>query len=128
AIEKRSKELTHVTKTGRTHLMDAMPVTLGQELSAWAQQIKANITRLEHCQPDLQALTIGGTAVGTGINAHPQFGQTMCIHLSELTGLNFTPRSNYFEGLSCQDAIVALSGHLRTTAVSLMKIANDLRW
>lgn len=127
-IEHRADELVAITKTGRTHLMDAMPVTLGQELSGWAQQIKQNIQRLKSCQEGIQSLTIGGTAVGTGINAPSSFGETMCRHLSQMTSLSFKPRPNYFEGLSCQDSIVELSGHLRTTAVSLMKIANDLRW
>lgn len=127
-IENKANQYKDVAKTGRTHLMDAMPVTLGQEMLAWSSQIGNNIKRLQAIQPDIQSLTIGGTAVGSGINAHPDFGKTVCNNLSSLTSIEFTPRDNYFEGLSCQDAMVSLSGTLKTIAVSLMKIANDLRW
>jgi len=127
-LEKRAKEYEHLTKTGRTHLMDAMPVTLGQEISGWAAQIQANHTRLVNIQPDLTALAIGGTAVGTGINAHPEFSARFAAFLAQETSLPFTVSANRFASLSSQDAAVALSGLLKTTAVSLMKIANDLRW
>jgi fumarate hydratase class II len=127
-IDNKSKNFSSIAKTGRTHLMDAMPVTIEQEMQAWSKQIENNIARLEAIQPDIQSLTIGGTAVGSGINAHPEFGKNVCGNLSSLTSMEFTPRDNYFEGLSCQDAMVSLSGALKTTAVSLMKIANDLRW
>lgn len=127
-LEKREKELKNVTKTGRTHLMDAMPITMGQEIGGWAAQIQANIFRIQACLPDLEALAIGGTAVGTGINAHPEFGQRVATLLSEKTKIHFTPSKNRFAAMSSQDAAVSLSGQLKTTAVSLMKIANDLRW
>jgi len=127
-ILKRSVEFKSLTKTGRTHLMDAMPVTLGQELSGWAQQINQNISRLKNTLARLTKLAIGGTAVGTGINAHPNFSRIFCEQLSAYTKLSFTIADNYFEALSAQDTAVELSGQLKTTAVSLMKIANDLRW
>ena len=123
----RERELARIVKTGRTHLMDAMPVTLGQELSGWRTQIENGLARLESVQPRLMALAQGGTAVGTGINAHPQFGRRVCEELTALTGLAFAPARNYFEALSAQDTAVELSGNLKVIAVSLMKIANDLR-
>ena len=128
AIEAKSKETAKVVKTGRTHLMDAMPVTLGQELSGWAAQIRNGMARVEATAPRLNALAQGGTAVGTGINAHPEFGQRIAAELSKRTGIAFKASGNYFESLSSQDAAVELSGQLKTVAVSLMKIANDLRW
>ena len=127
-LEKKASKYVNLAKTGRTHLMDAMPVTLQQELLCWAQQIDNNLTRLTNIQPDIQALTIGGTAVSSGINAHPDFGRAVCDNLSSITPVKFTTRANYFEGLSCQDAMVSLSGCLKNVAVSLMKISNDLRW
>lgn len=127
-IKTKAKSLDKITKTGRTHLMDAMPVTLGQELSAWAQQIQNNIARLEAALNDVYALAISGTAVGTGINAHPKFGVKTCEFLKTEVNLPFRLSPNLFESLSTQDAIVSLSGQTRTLAVSLMKIANDLRW
>jgi len=127
-IADRAQAFANITKTGRTHLMDAMPVTLGQELGGWAQQIRNNILRLENTTTLLQQLPIGGTAVGTGINAHADFSTQVAKCLAQLTKVAFTSKDNFFEGLSCQDTIVDLSGQLRTTAVSLMKIANDLRW
>jgi fumarate hydratase class II len=128
AILKRSQEFKTLTKTGRTHLMDAMPVTLGQELSGWAQQIHQNIARLQSTLTRLTKLAIGGTAVGTGINAHPKFAPAFAKQLSAYTKIQFSIADNYFEALSTQDTAVELSGQLKTTAVSLMKIANDLRW
>ena len=127
ALSVREREVGHVVKTGRTHLMDAMPVTLGQEISGWRTQIENGLARLECVQPRLTALAQGGTAVGTGINAHPQFGRRVCEELTALTGLAFAPARNYFEALSAQDTAVELSGNLKVIAVSLMKIANDLR-
>ncbi|MFI4937309.1 MAG: class II fumarate hydratase [Candidatus Berkiellales bacterium] len=127
-LTQRAKELQSITKTGRTHLMDAMPITFGQEIGAFAAQILDNIERIESTLPHLHALGIGGTAVGTGINAHPEFGDRVCKKLAEKTQIKFTPSRNRFISLSSQDAAVALSGQLKTTAVSLMKIANDLRW
>ena len=127
-IEAKSKQTAKVIKTGRTHLMDAMPVSLGQELSGWATQVRHGMARVEATGPRLNALAQGGTAVGTGINAHPEFGKRMAAELGKRTGIPFKASENYFESLSCQDAAVELSGKLKTVAVSLMKIANDLRW
>ena len=127
-LEGKEREVAGIVKTGRTHLMDAMPVTLAQELSAWRTQIENGLARLESTEPRLLALAQGGTAVGTGINAHPDFGRRFCAELSGLTGLAFVPARNYFEALAAQDAAVELSGQLKVIAVSLMKIANDLRW
>jgi fumarate hydratase class II len=128
ALARKEKEIGATVKTGRTHLMDAMPVTLGQELSAWRTQIENGIARLAAVAPRLNALAQGGTAVGTGINAHPDFGKTFAAHLSRRTGVAFLPSRNFFESLSTQDTAVELSGQLKVIAVSLMKIANDLRW
>ncbi|MEX0731327.1 MAG: class II fumarate hydratase [Aquisalimonadaceae bacterium] len=127
-LSRRASELTDVAKTGRTHLMDAMPVTLGQELSGWAAQVASGIRRVESGREAMLALALGGTAVGTGINAHPEFGARVAMILARRTGLAFRPGDNRFEGLSSQDAAVELSGQLKVVAVSLMKIANDLRW
>jgi fumarate hydratase class II len=124
----KEREVGSIVKTGRTHLMDAMPVTLGQELSGWRTQIESGLERLAGVEPRLLALAQGGTAVGTGINAHGDFGARFCEELATLTGIPFTPGRNYFEGLSSQDTAVELSGQLKVIAVSLMKIANDLRW
>jgi len=124
----KAKETRNVVKTGRTHLMDAMPVRMDQELGGWAQQIANAEARVGDCLPRLTRLAQGGTAVGTGINAHPKFGKKVAVLLSEQTGVGFNVSRNHFESLSCQDTAVELSGHLRTLAVALMKIANDLRW
>lgn len=126
-LKKRSETDKNIVKTGRTHLMDAMPITFGQEESGWAQQIQNNISRIECCLPRLHQLAIGGTAVGTGINAHPEFAKRITDILSKETTIEFKPAHNYFEALSCQDTIVELSGQLRVLAVSLTKICNDLR-
>lgn len=126
-LKDKAAKLKTVVKTGRTHLMDAMPVTFEQEFLGYATQIKNNITRIKNCLPGIYELAIGGTAVGTGINAHPKFAKNVCAELSKQTNIKFTSKSNFFEALSCQDAIVELSGHLKNTACSLMKIANDLR-
>ncbi|MEY3182165.1 MAG: fumarate hydratase class [Pseudomonadota bacterium] len=126
-IEKRAEQYCHVVKTGRTHLMDAMPLTLGQELSGWAAQLRKGVARIKSTQKRLEELALGGTAVGTGINAHPEFGHKVAQILSEKTGIRFTQNANLFEALSCQDAVVELSGQLRVVAVSLTKIAQDLR-
>jgi fumarate hydratase class II len=128
AIHAKSRSDGHHVKTGRTHLMDAMPVRLGQVLDGWAAQIEAQIGALQAIQPRVQALAQGGTAVGTGINAHPDFAARFCDELSSLTGLAFTPAPDFFAAMGSQDAAVALSGALKGLAVSLMKIANDLRW
>lgn len=128
AIEAKAAETDGIVKTGRTHLMDAMPVRLGQELSGWACQIGQGRARLTECLQRLGRLAQGGTAVGTGINAHPKFGAKVAVLLSEQTGIQFRASENYFESMSTQDTAVELSGQLRVIAVSLTKIANDLRW
>ncbi len=127
-IERRARELKGVAKTGRTHLMDAMPVTFGQELSGWAAQVNTAIARIEDALKRTRQLPLGGTAVGTGINADPKFGPAVARELSRLAGVKFVSAENYFEGMAAQDAAVELSGQLKTLAVGLMKIANDLRW
>jgi fumarate hydratase, class II len=126
-LARRERELAGTVTTGRTHLMDAMPVTLGQELSGWRTQIELGLARLAAVEPRLLSLAQGGTAVGTGINAHPEFGRRFCEELAAITGVAFAPSANYFEALSSQDTAVELSGQLKVIAVSLMKIANDLR-
>jgi len=128
ALDQKSAKLKDVAKTGRTHLMDAMPVTFGQELACWSQQIQSNIERIESALQRLKLLPQGGTAVGTGINADPGFGPRMAKALSDASGFGFESANNYFEGISSQDASVEMSGQLKTLAVSLMKISNDLRW
>lgn len=127
-IESRATELAAVTKTGRTHLMDAMPVTMGQEMSGWAAQVRHGMDRIRSALPRIQALTLGGTAVGTGINAHAEMGTRVAARLAETSTVPFSAMENFFEGLSSQDAAVEMSGQLKTVAVSMMKIANDLRW
>jgi fumarate hydratase class II len=127
-IEKKAESLKHVTKTGRTHLMDAMPVRFDQEMGGWALQIRNGIDRINAAMPRVFRLAQGGTAVGTGINAHPEFASRFADRMNFETGLSFEPNSSFFESLSAQDAIVELSGQLKVIAVSLMKIANDLRW
>ena len=124
----RALEFEDVVKTGRTHLMDAMPITLAQELGGWGAQIAAAEARLAAVTPRLHALAQGGTAVGSGINARPEFAACFARHLTKLTGLAFRPADNFFEALSSQDTAVELSGQLKVLSVSLMKIANDLRW
>lgn len=124
----RAKELGKIAKTGRTHLMDAMPVTFGQELSGWSAQLRSNIERLNDALKRLRRLPLGGTAVGTGINADAKLGPRACAELSKMTSVKFESADNYFEGISSQDAAVELSGQLKTLACSLMKISNDLRW
>jgi len=126
-LDARADELKDVAKTGRTHLMDAMPVTFGQELACWSQQIQSNIDRIESALQRLNQLPQGGTAVGTGINAHPEFGPRIAVALTASTGFEFASAENLFEGISSQDAAVELSGQLKTLACSMMKIANDLR-
>ncbi|WP_415897793.1 class II fumarate hydratase [Neptuniibacter sp. QD57_21] len=128
AIEDKAAAVDGYVKTGRTHLMDAMPVRMSQPLNGWATQIKQNIRHLKQIQPTLQSLAQGGTAVGTGINAHPEFAKNFNAELSLLTGLEFTPADDFFAHIASQDVAVALSGQLKATAVSVMKIANDLRW
>jgi fumarate hydratase class II len=127
-IEQKAGSVDNITKTGRTHLMDAMPVRLSQEMGGWALQIRNGIDRINATLPRVYKLAQGGTAVGTGINAHPKFAAEFALTLSDETGLPFKPNDSFFESLSAQDAIVELSGQLKVIAVSLMKIANDLRW
>ena len=127
-IERKAEQLAGIVKTGRTHLMDAMPLRFDQELSGWAAQVRADHQRIAGVLPRLSGLAQGGTAVGTGINAHPEFGVRVAACLSKQTRIAFRPADNFFEALSCQDTAVELSGQLKTTAVSLLKIANDLRW
>jgi fumarate hydratase class II len=127
-IERRARELHGVVKTGRTHLMDAMPLRLGQELGGWAAQVRSAAARVRGSLPRLEALAIGGTAVGTGVNTHTAFGRRVAARLSRITGVPFKCGSNHFQDLSAQDAAVEMSGQLRAGAVALIKIANDLRW
>ena len=127
-LERRAREFVGVVKTGRTHLMDAMPITLAQEFGGWRAQIDKDCARLKATMPRLLALAQGGTAVGTGINARPEFGALFARQLAGGTQLDFRPSDNYFEALSCQDTAVELSGQLKVVGVSLMKISNDLRW
>jgi fumarate hydratase, class II len=127
-IERKRSEVGAQVKTGRTHLMDALPLTLDQELSGWQAQMQQGIERLQGVLPRLQQLALGGTAVGTGVNAHPLFAARVTQELSQQTGLSLSPPDNRFAALAAQDTAVELSGQLKTLAVSLMKIANDLRW
>jgi fumarate hydratase class II len=127
-IEKKAKSVAGVVKTGRTHLMDAMPVRLDQELGGWAAQVLSNVVRLKGALPRLTGLAQGGTAVGTGINAHPKFAEELTAALAKRTKVGFHSLDNFFEAMSSQDTAVEVSGILKTTAVSLLKIANDLRW
>jgi fumarate hydratase class II len=127
-IRRRAKALRNTVKTGRTHLMDAMPLTLGQELGGWAAQIDSAIARIKDSEKRLRQLAVGGTAVGTGINADPRFGKAVAAELSRLTKRKFERAPDYFEALSAQDAAVEMSGQLNTLACALMKIGNDLRW
>lgn len=124
----KGKENADVVKTGRTHLMDAMPVTIEQEFSGYARQIELGVQRIEAALVRVKELPQGGTAVGTGINTHPDFGKFFAENVSKLTGEDFVEAENHFEAQATVDAPVELSGQLKTVAVSLMKIANDLRW
>ncbi len=128
ALDKRARELRNTAKTGRTHLMDAMPVTFGQELRAWSAQIGSAIERIGDTLKRTRRLPLGGTAVGTGINADPELGERVAIELGKLSGTRFESADNKFESIGAQDNAVELSGQLRTLAVALTKIANDLRW
>lgn len=127
-IDRRAKGLGEVVKTGRTHLMDAMPLTLAQEFGAWSAQLASAQARIEDSLKRLRRLPIGGTAIGTGINADPRFGKAMAKALSAQSKIKFESAENKFEGIASQDDAVELSGQLNALAVALMKIANDLRW
>jgi fumarate hydratase class II len=126
-LASRSAEFTDIVKIGRTHMMDAVPLTLGQEFSGYVQQLDKNISRIRAALPDLYELALGGTAVGTGLNSHPQFAERACAEIAKITGLPFVPAGNYFEALAAHDAVVAASGALKTTAVALTKIGQDIR-
>jgi len=127
-IEVKAESVAQYCKTGRTHLMDAMPVGMDQSLFAWAAQLKQQVTTLRSLQPAIQTLAQGGTAVGTGVNAHPEFATTFSEILHRLTDIEFTPADNFFALIGSQDTAVTLSGATKSLAVTLMKIANDLRW
>ncbi len=128
ALAEKSDAFQDIVKIGRTHLMDAVPLTLGQEFSGYVSQLDQNLDRIQTILPDLYPLALGGTAVGTGLNAHPDFALQVAAQISELTGLPFVTAPNKFAALAAHDAIVMASGTLKTLACSLMKIANDLRW
>jgi len=128
SLDAKAKEYEGITKIGRTHLMDAVPLTLGQEFSGYVAQLDADLGRLEMVLPDLYELAAGGTAVGTGLNTHPEFGERVAQVIAELTGLPFVTAPNKFAALAGHDALVFASGALKTLAVSLTKIADDLRW
>jgi len=128
AIDAKAKEFGDVVKIGRTHLQDATPLTVGQEMGGWADLVKRDIERLQAAMPGLLDLAIGGTAVGTGLNSHPEFGERAARKIAELTGLPFRSHPNKFAALSAHDELVFASGALKTLAASLMKIANDVRW
>ncbi len=128
AIKAKANEYKDVVKIGRTHLQDATPVTVGQEFGGWANLVDRDVTRLKMVLPDLMDLAIGGTAVGTGLNSHPEFAERAAAKIAELTGLPFKSHPDKFAALSAHDEIVFASGALKTLAASLMKIANDIRW
>ena len=128
ALQQKADEFMPVIKTGRTHLQDATPIRLGQEFLGYAGQVERGIARMRHAQSELSEVALGGTAVGTGINTHPEFAHLVCQRLSELNGVSVHETSNHFQAQNTLDNIVEASGALNTLAVSLMKIANDIRW
>ena len=128
AIDAKAKEFADVVKIGRTHLQDATPLTVGQEFGGWASLLERDVERLEAVMPGLYDLAIGGTAVGTGLNSHPEWAERAAAKIAELTGLPFKSHPNKFAALSAHDEMVFASGALKTLAASLMKIANDVRW
>ncbi len=128
AIQAKARQFQDVVKIGRTHLMDATPLTVGQEMSGWANQLDRDVERLKLVLPGLYDLAIGGTAVGTGLNSHPEFAERAARKIAELTGLPFKSHPNKFAALSAHDELVFASGALKTLGASLMKIANDIRW
>lgn len=128
ALLVKADEFFPIVKTGRTHLQDATPIRLGQEFAGYAGQIERGIARTRHAAQELSELALGGTAVGTGVNTHPEFAARVAAHLSELNGINVRETSNHFQAQNSLDNIVETSGALNTLAVSLMKIANDIRW
>ncbi|NCX94065.1 MAG: class II fumarate hydratase, partial [Gammaproteobacteria bacterium] len=127
-FKQKSQEYMHLIKSGRTHLMDATPITLGQEFSGYVQQLDQSIARIELVLPGIYELALGGTAVGTGLNTHPQFAEKGAAKIAKLTGLPFVSAPNKFEALAAHDALVFAHGALKTLAAALMKIANDIRW
>jgi fumarate hydratase, class II len=128
SLDRKRSEIDGIVKIGRTHLMDAVPLTLGQEFSGYVAQLDQDIARINAVLPDVLQLAIGGTAVGTGLNTHPEFADQCAERIAQLTGLRFTAASNKFAALAAHDALVMVSGALKTLACSLMKIANDIRW
>lgn len=128
SLAAKGEEFKSIIKIGRTHLQDAVPLTLGQEFSGYVAQLDANLSYIDKLLPDLYQLAIGGTAVGTGLNTHPEFATRVCAYVAELTGLPFVSAPNKFAALASHDGLVVMSGALRTLATSLMKIANDIRW
>jgi fumarate hydratase class II len=128
ALAEKSQQWNSIVKIGRTHLMDAVPLTLGQEASGWVAQLEKGITRIETAWDELLDLALGGTAVGTGLNTHPDFAKMVASAIADRTNLPFRTAENKFAQLAAHDAVVSVSGSLNTLAVSLMKIANDIRW
>jgi fumarate hydratase class II len=128
ALTAKAEQFAHIIKIGRTHLQDATPLTLGQEFSGYARQVQQGLTRVQAALPQLHELALGGTAVGTGLNTHPDFGRLVASRLAVATGLPFRPAVSTFEAIASSDALVAVHGALKTVAASLMKIANDIRW
>lgn len=128
ALSKKARQFDRIVKIGRTHLMDATPIRLGQEFSGYASMVDHGISRLKGTRNDLSELAVGGTAVGTGINTHKDFGKKVAARISEATGVKFREAKNHFEAQASKDAVVQTSGALKTVSVSLMKIANDIRW
>ena len=128
ALDSKSREFSNIVKIGRTHLMDAVPLTLGQEFSGYVAQLDMARRSIESTLPGLYELAIGGTAVGTGLNAHPRFGEMVAGHIATMTGQPFVSAPNKFAALASHDAVVMASGAIRTLATTLMKIANDIRW
>lgn len=128
ALDAKARQFARVVKIGRTHLMDATPLTVGQEISGWVSMLDRDVARIREALAGLYDLAIGGTAVGTGLNAHPEFAERAAKKISELTGLPFRSHPNKFAALSSHDELVFASGALKTLAASLMKVANDVRW
>ncbi len=128
SLQRKCGEIGTIVKIGRTHLMDAVPLTLGQEFSGYIEQLDQDVARIKAALPDVLELAIGGTAVGTGLNTHPEFAERCAARIADLTGLAFKSARNKFAALAAHDALVMISGTLKTLACSLMKIANDIRW
>jgi fumarate hydratase class II len=128
ALKKKQAEIAEIVKIGRTHLMDAVPLTFGQEFSGYISQLEHSVARVKATLPEVMELAIGGTAVGTGLNTHPEFADRCAARIAQLTGLKFTSAPNMFAALAGHDALVAASGTLKALACSLMKLANDIRW